>query len=166
HSGEPLQSLGHFVNRASIDDAGTLPRKKPNIVWWIVGFLFVVLFLFLFQLFGPSPQVYVSKKTTYITEPLRRDGLPDYERYLLEQAREGITPENNAAVLLVRALWPAELQPQDYAAVAKELGLAQGPSQGDAIVPLGGAATRARVLAWLKQTAGPQTAGGKGAGDT
>ena len=56
---------------------------------------------FVFQLFGPSPPIVVSEETTYITEPLADDGLPDYAGYLLAKGREGVTVENNAAVPLL-----------------------------------------------------------------
>lgn len=113
----------------SADAPFTAPRRKLNILWWLGGLLLLVLALFLLQLFGPSPRIIVSPQTTYITEPLGPDGVPDYERYVLELYREGVTPENNAATLLWQALWPGELDPPQYAAVAKELGLTRIPSE-------------------------------------
>lgn len=50
--------------------------------------------------------IVVSPETTIITEPLMADGLPDYEAYLLKKLSEGVTPENNAAVPLLKAVWP------------------------------------------------------------
>ena len=42
------------------------------------------------------PQITVSKETTYITEPLDADGLPDYRRTLLERYRASkLPPEQN-----------------------------------------------------------------------
>lgn len=78
---------------------------------------------FAWQLFGPDPPIVVSRETTYLTAPLRADGLPDYERYILEKMRAGVTPENNAAVLLLQALGPRKMKPEEFAAVAKEIGL-------------------------------------------
>lgn len=51
----------------------------------------------------PPVRVTISKETTYITEPLRPDGYPDYIRYLNKKLSEGVTPENNAAVFYIRA---------------------------------------------------------------
>jgi hypothetical protein len=125
------------------------PRKKINILWLIGGFFVLLIGLFFFQLFGPGPRIIVSPQTTYITKPLGKNGLPDYEQYVLELYREGTTPENNAAALIWPALWPGELGAADYAAVAAELGLKQIPSRKDSLVPAGGNANRDRVAAWL-----------------
>ncbi len=114
----------------------TPPKKKPNIFWWLGGVFLLLLLVFFVQLFGPNPRIIVSPRTTYITGPLLPDGLPDYERYILDRSRDGVTPENNAAALLWPALWPGELDPPQYAAVAAELGLDTIPSQADAVVPV------------------------------
>ena len=125
------------------------PKKKRGVMWWIGGAFLLLLVLFLWQLFGPSPRIIVSRETTYITAPLKPNGLPDYGRYLLEKSREGVTPENNAAVLLWQALWPGDLEPQHYALMAKELGLAAIPSADDSLQPLHSQKNRERVAAWL-----------------
>jgi hypothetical protein len=114
----------------------TPPKKKPSIFWWIGGAFVVLLMLFVFQLFGPSPGIIVSPQTTRITSPLRPDGLPDFEQHVLDQMRAGVTPENNAAALLWPALWPGELDPPQYAPIAAELGLDSVPSPADAVVPV------------------------------
>ncbi len=112
------------------------PRKKPSIFWWLGGLFLLLMLLFLLQLFGPSPQIIVSQQTTYITTPLQPNGLPDYEAYLLERSRAGVTPENNAAAILWPALWPGELRPSNYAAITTELGLHAIPSKSAALVPI------------------------------
>jgi hypothetical protein len=48
----------------------------------------------------------VSEETTYITEPLDKDGHPDYVTALNQRLKKGITPENNANVLIWKALGP------------------------------------------------------------
>jgi hypothetical protein len=121
---------------SSTDTPFTPPKKKPSIFWWIGGAFVVLLMLFVFQLFGPSPRLEVSPQTTRITSPLRPDGLPDYEQYVLDQMRAGVTPENNAAALLWPALWPGELDRPHYVLIAKELGLDGVPSAADAVVPV------------------------------
>ena len=132
----------------------TPPRKKHNVLWWLGGCLVLLLLLFLLQLFGPNPSIIVSPQTTHITKPLGPDGLPDYERHLLELSREGVTPENNAAPLLWQALFPGELDPKYFAATAAEFGLEQIPSQDEALVPLQGKANRQAIAALLRQRAG------------
>ena len=54
----------------------------------------------------PSVLVTISKETTYITEPLRPDGYPDYLAALNGELSKGVTPENNSAVLFWKALGP------------------------------------------------------------
>ena len=62
----------------------------------------------------------VSRETTYITGPLNADGTVNYVAYLNAKYGKGMTTENNAFVLLLRALGPscikkAELRPRFYA---------------------------------------------------
>src|SRR5687768_16815554 len=65
----------------------TPPRKKIKILWWLGGVFVLLVLLFVLQLFGPNPPIVVSPQTTYITEPLGLDGLPDYEQYFLNVSR-------------------------------------------------------------------------------
>ncbi len=87
-----------------------------------------LLILFLLHIFRSDPPIVVARDTTYITKPSRPDGLPDYERYMLEMNRQGVTHENNAAVLLWQALWPRHLEPNQYEAMRSELGLKELPA--------------------------------------
>jgi hypothetical protein len=48
----------------------------------------------------------VSKETTVLTQPVNPDGSVNYIAAINAQASEGVTPENNAGVLLVRAMGP------------------------------------------------------------
>ncbi len=53
-----------------------------------------------------APLFTLSKETTYITEPLDKDGYVDYETALNERLGKDITQENNANALLWQALGP------------------------------------------------------------
>jgi hypothetical protein len=53
-----------------------------------------------------KPGFTISKETTYVTGPIDKDGYVDYETALNEKMRAGVTPENNANVLLVKAFGP------------------------------------------------------------
>ena len=55
----------------------------------------------------------ISTKTTYVTHPLNKRGYVDYVGALNEAASKGVTVENNAAVLLVRAMDLSILKPGD-----------------------------------------------------
>ncbi len=82
----------------------------------------------------PSPPLVVARDTTYLTTHLLDDGGPDYYAYLRERNREGVTPENNAAVLIVQAVGPPELAPEDREAWFAELGSDPLPEGGDYLV--------------------------------
>lgn len=53
------------------------------------------------------PKITISRETTWATEPLRLNGDVDYFAYFNRRAARGVTPENNAVVILARALGPA-----------------------------------------------------------
>ncbi len=78
--------------------------------------------------------VTISKETTYITEPLRKDGYVDYVAALDRKCREGITPENNAAVLFWQAIGPAHLSEKIRESYFRRLGMAHPPEKGDYFV--------------------------------
>ncbi|HEX3602081.1 MAG TPA: hypothetical protein VHU84_18145 [Lacipirellulaceae bacterium] len=120
----------------SADTDVAVPRKKRSIYRWLIGAFVVLLLLFCFQLFGPNPRIIVSPQTTYITDPLRADGLPDYEKYVLNLYRNGVTPENNAAALLWPAIGPSDLGPAENALVCAELGLGGIPQESEALAPI------------------------------
>src|SRR5689334_19843108 len=42
----------------------------------------------------PKPKITINKGTTYITEPLRPDGYPDYVAALNQRMSQSVTPEN------------------------------------------------------------------------
>jgi hypothetical protein len=101
--------------------------------------------------FGDSPAIVVSAKTTYITEPLKPNGLPDYEKYALKLSRGDVKSENNAAVLLWQAMWPGEISPEDFDRFSREIGLPKVPLETAAIRPLYGKANTNRIVSWLRE---------------
>ena len=52
----------------------------------------------------PKRPITISKQTTYLVQPLDRDGYVDYLAALNHLDSQGVTPENNAGILLVRAM--------------------------------------------------------------
>lgn len=60
---------------------------------------------------GPLPYT-ISKETTWITEPLRPDGAVDYVAALNARLSEGVTPENNATVLLMQVMGSGVIEPE------------------------------------------------------
>jgi len=79
----------------------------------------------------PVVRVTISKETTYITEPLRPDGYPDYVAALNQRASKGVTPENNAAVLFWKAMGPSKIDEKDRKKCFAMLGIEPLPEKGD-----------------------------------
>jgi hypothetical protein len=130
-------------------------RQRRHDTLWCFGALFVLpLSLFLMQQAGPGPAgpaIVISRETTYITEPLKPNGLPDYEQYVLKLFRVEVKPEENAAVLLWHALWPGDLESADYEPLCRELGFASVPTADTALKSLRGEANQQRILKWFKE---------------
>ena len=55
----------------------------------------------------PPPKITISKETTWATEPLRPDGFVDYLEAVNRRYSKDVTVENNACVLLYRAMGPS-----------------------------------------------------------
>jgi acetyl esterase/lipase len=79
----------------------------------------------------PGVAMTISKETTYITEPLRSDGYVNYVAALNQRLREGVTPENNAAVPFLKAMGPGEIGPQYRDEYFRLLGIGPLPEKGD-----------------------------------
>jgi hypothetical protein len=82
-----------------------------------------------------KPKFTLGKDTTYITEPLDKDGYVDYETALNERLRGTITPETNAVVLLMQAVGPKPEGKELHADWWKWLG-AKPPAEGEYFVSL------------------------------
>src|SRR5687768_9506397 len=83
------------------------------------------------SVFGPSPLIVVSRETTYLTEPLDPWGKVEYAEAIRRQMSEGVTPENNAAVLIWQALGPRDIPAERRPSLYSELGIAPLPEEGD-----------------------------------
>ncbi len=78
-----------------------------------------------------KPRFTISKETTYFTGPLDKDGYIDYEAAINERLGQGIKPEANAAVLLVKALGPIHYGRRMPGRFYKMLGIDEPPEKGD-----------------------------------
>ena len=79
--------------------------------------------------------IIISRETTFITGPLRRDGTVDYAAALNQRSSHGVTPENNAVVLLVQALGLEDGDKQFREQFFKRLGIAPVPEKGQYLEP-------------------------------
>jgi len=95
----------------------------------------------------PVRKLPVGKDTTYFTGPLDKDGYIDYEAALNDRLGQGITPENNANVLLWKAFGPrpdgGDRMPAEF---FKRLGMEEPPERGDYFIGL-----RAKLMDNLKR---------------
>lgn len=94
---------------------------------------------------GPTPVVVgkgnrgtftIGKSTTFVTGPVDASGHIDYAAALNEQNSKGVTPENNALVMIWSALGPnpvGETIPSGY---FEKLGIAVPPANGDYYISL------------------------------
>jgi hypothetical protein len=78
----------------------------------------------------------ISKETTYVTGPLGKDGKIDYVAALNDRLRQGVTPANNANVLLWMALGPHPERAGTPAEFFEWLGIPAPPEQGDYFIDL------------------------------
>ena len=104
----------------------------------LAGLLVVGLVALAIVLVRPAKSVFtVSRETTYLTEPLMEDGWPDYIRVANERLSKGVTPENNAAVLLCQASGPASYLDRTLPTrFFKSLGMERPDRGGDYFVDL------------------------------
>src|SRR4051812_40283297 len=78
-----------------------------------------------------KPKFTIGKETTYVTGPVDADGYINYAAALNERLGKGITPADNANVLLWKAFGPlpeGKRMPPDF---FKWLGIPEPPERGD-----------------------------------
>jgi hypothetical protein len=83
----------------------------------------------------PKPMFTIGKETTYVAGPLDEDGTIDYSVALNERLRKGVTPDNNAVVLLWKATGPRPEGRTMSADFYKWLGIDAPPEKGDYFIP-------------------------------
>ncbi len=90
-----------------------------------------------------EPKFTISKETTYLTEPLDKDGRIDYSAALNARLGKGVTKENNVHVLLWKAIGPKIYGNSTPPEFFKLMGMEEPSEQGEYFVVLG---------AFLKET--------------
>ncbi len=120
------------------------------VVSWIVASMLVV------QAAAADPpsklKVTVSRETTYFTRPVAKNGYVDYAAAINERLGAGVTPQNNAAVGLIRAMGPAPDGTLLEATYFERLGIPALPLKGDYFLTFGN---------WLKERKGYQANDGR-----
>jgi hypothetical protein len=82
------------------------------------------------------PRIIISKETTYILEPLRPDGYVDCIAGINQWCSAGVTPENNAAVPLLRAVGPKSIAIATRKRFFQLLGIPDLPEEGPYLVAI------------------------------
>ncbi len=88
----------------------------------------------------PTPEltkagIKLSKETTYFVEPLREDGTVDYVAAFNKRLSEGVTPENNAAVLIWQAIgYRKDMSEKFNERAAERLGIDSLPKEGPVLL--------------------------------
>ena len=104
--------------------------------WGLVGLLIAAAGI-TYWLWPRTYELTVSRETTVVLGPLNPDGTVNYVAALNQMYGEGVTPENNAAVLLLRAAGPKLFGRGRPRRVLKELGIEALPKSGNYFVHLG-----------------------------
>jgi len=81
-----------------------------------------------------SSKLEIGKETTFVTGPLKPDGSIDYPAALHERWSKGVTPVENAEVLIIRAFGPGAISPELRGQYFERLGIDPLPEQGKYIV--------------------------------
>jgi hypothetical protein len=93
----------------------------------------------------PTVFVTISKETTYITGPLRKDGYVNYVAAINQQTGKGVTPDNNSAVPFLKAMGPGEIDAKHRAEYFRLLGIDPLPEKGDYYLGIGKYVERMKV---------------------
>ena len=125
-------------------------KPATHLFWLGLAVFFLSVLTLGTLVLGPSSPIVISYETTRILSPLRSNGLPDYAAHVNQVSSVGVTPDNNAAVLIWEATWPGELNRDDYGPFCSALGMKRIPSKANALVGLGHPATRKRISRWLE----------------
>ena len=106
----------------------------PRTLGAVIGLSFLVWLMSVFFDFFVGSKLVVGPETTFVNGPLTAEGLIDYEAALHEQLSMGVSPDNNAAVLIDRAFGPAAISPRLRVRYFEWLGIEPLPVRGDYVV--------------------------------
>ena len=135
-----MRSIDSTIKMAAIEKRGLsmkLVAKKWRRLFALLAGVFLVLVVVpvVYQMVR-GPRMTISRETTYITEPLDVNGYPDYAAWLNRELSAGVTPDNNATVLLLQAVGPAVIRSELRERYWKLLGIEPLPEKGDYFVEL------------------------------
>lgn len=105
--------------------------------WFRVLSVLLLIVLVIAILHWPAPvKIIISHDTTRITGPVNSDGTINYVAAMNEEFGKGVTAENNAAIILLRAFGPEFLEAETRDKVLEILEIDPLPEDGDYFVSL------------------------------
>ncbi len=97
-------------------------------LWWIFAAVVAITIAMLVAgLYGPDPPIRVSRETTYITEPLADDGLPDYHAAWMAMVEPAPASEENIVTAVMQQFRLTERTHPDVRAVRTAMGIPADP---------------------------------------
>ena len=78
----------------------------------------------------PKLKITIGKDTTFVDGPANPDGTIDYLAAFNARLAQGVTPQNNAVVALLKAMGPAMIPKEVRARTFKEIGMESLPEKG------------------------------------
>lgn len=119
-----MRSLSMLLLTMACMTASSSADEKPQKTWRFFHIPFV------------SKPFAIAKDTTRLTEPLTKDGLVDYAAALNQMYSKGVTPENNAAVVLWNVFGPSLVHEEIRKEYFKQLGMPIPPAKRKYFVPV------------------------------
>jgi len=101
---------------------------------WVVGIVLLLVVVGVILHWPGRVPIEISRETTYITGPLNPDGTVDYVAYLDQLTSQGVTKDNNAAVLLLQAIGPDALPDETRDEILDRLDMPALPEDGEYFV--------------------------------
>ena len=105
---------------------------------WVLGGFFALLIAYCLYAYWPyENRITISPETTFLTGPVNPDGTVNYVAALDRRLREGVTDENNAAPLLIRAAGPKILREETLPLSLRKLHMKPPPADGAYLIRWG-----------------------------
>lgn len=111
-------------------------KKRWRVFRRICAVLALLFVWYLVLYWWPDSKIIVSRETTYVTDHVDEEGYVDYVAAINARASEGITPQNNAAVLFLEAAGPGDIDPEVRKEFVHLLGMEELPEVGDYFLDL------------------------------
>lgn len=111
-----------------------LPKRRRYRIYLYLLSILIILVAIDLLLVRIGRHITIAKDTTYITSPLKPDGTPDYFQAIDDQRAAGVTPTNNAAMILIPLVYSGQLMDEEKAEVFQKLHVLPPENEATAFV--------------------------------